>query len=217
VLTDSAGRHRLYQMPGSGLLQVVDTTAPIATDRQGIDAAIGAFLRSSMPAEAEYPVLDLVGAPPSRPTAQPGTATATSPGRVDVTYDLSADGVVGGEVTADRPAAVVLKMSYHPRWRATVDGQEAPLVPVAPGYLAVDVPPGRHAVEFRYHAVSGWETLGWFALAAAVLGALHLADRRSRPGRRPRGQGSVPDGKVSEVDVSGAAEVAGAAVVLGDG
>jgi hypothetical protein len=214
VLTDRAGRHRLYQMPGSGLLQVVDTTAPIATDRQRIDAAIGAFLRSSMPAEGDYPVLDLAGAPPARPTARPGTATATSPGRVDVTYDLGADGVVGGHVTADRPAAVVLKISYHPRWRATVDGQAVPLVPVAPGYLAVDVPAGRHVVEFRYRTVPGWETLGWFALAAAALGALQVADRRSVRGRRPRDQGSVPDGTVAGVEVSGAAEVA---VALEDG
>jgi hypothetical protein len=191
VLTDRAGRHRLYQMPGTGLLQVVDTTAPIATDRQGIDAAIGAFLRSSMAAEAAYPVLDLAGASPAHPTAGPGTEFGTTPGHVDVTYDIGGDGVVGGEVTTTRPAAVVLKMSYHPRWRATVDGAPAPLVPVAPGYLAVDVPAGRHVVEFRYHAVSGRETLAWFGLAVVVLGALHLVDRRLTRRGAPVDQGVV--------------------------
>ena len=220
TLVDTAGRHRLYQMPGSGLLQVVDTTAAIATDRRGIDAAIGAFLRSSMAADAEYPVLDLSGAPTARPTARPGTPTGTSPGHVDVTYDLGQDGVVGGEVTATRPAAVVLKMSYHPRWTATVDGRPAPTVPVAPGYVAVDVPAGQHVVELRYHAISGWETLTWFTLGAAVLGALHLVERRARRRRAgpPAPQG-LDFGEVSgEVAGAGAGVgVGGGAVVLAEG
>jgi hypothetical protein len=72
----------------------------------------------------------------------------------------------------------VLKMSAHGRWRATVDGAPAPVAVVAPGFMTVDVPAGSHRVEFTYDAVSGWETLGWFALGAVVLAGLVLVDRR---------------------------------------
>jgi uncharacterized membrane protein YfhO len=83
-------------------------------------------------------------------------------------------------VTANRAAAVVLKVSAHGRWRATVDGAAAPIAVVAPGFMAVDVPAGSHRVEFTYDAVSGWETLAWFALGAVVLGAIVVIDQRTR-------------------------------------
>ena len=48
--------------------------------------------------------------------------------------------------------AVAFKMTYHPQWQVTVDG--APVSPymVSPGFLAVDVLPGRHRLEARYVA-----------------------------------------------------------------
>ena len=58
-LVEARGRHRLYLVDGSGLLQVADTTTPIVTDRYGIADAVGAFLRSSMAAAGQYPLLDL--------------------------------------------------------------------------------------------------------------------------------------------------------------
>src|SRR5262249_678456 len=91
TLVDTVGRHRLQGMPGSGLLEVVNPTAPIRTDVRGIDAAVGEFLRSSMPTAGEYPLLDIDGHLTATPTAGPDTS-GTIPGRVDVTYDLSSDG-----------------------------------------------------------------------------------------------------------------------------
>ena len=45
---------------------------------------------------------------------------------------------------------VMFKMSYHPDWRLKVDGQEAPKFAVFPFYLAAEITPGRHTVEFTY-------------------------------------------------------------------
>ena len=181
TLIGSAGRHRLYSIPTTGLLQVVDTTAPIATTRQGIDAAVGPFLRSGAAALGEYPLLTIDGVQRGVPTL-PATAPAptTPAGSVELVSGPGTDGVVGGTVTANRPAAVVLKMSAHGRWHATVDGAPAPIDVVAPGFMAVDVPASSHRVEFTYDAVSGWETLGWFALGAVVVGVLVVVDRRTR-------------------------------------
>jgi hypothetical protein len=176
----AAGRHTLWSMPTTGLLQVADTTAAIATSRQDIDVAVGAFLRSDAPTRAQYPLLTIDGVERGKPTLAAGTIPNGSPGSVQLTYGPGEDGIVGGTVTATRNAAVVLKMSAHGRWHATVDGARAPIAVVAPGFMAVDVPPGQHRVEFTYDAVSGWETLGWVAVGGVVLVALGLADRVTR-------------------------------------
>jgi hypothetical protein len=184
TLIGSAGRHRLYSVPTSGLLQVADTTTPIVTNRQDIDVAVGAFLRSDAAARGLYPLLTIDGRRGGTPTLAGGSAPTTPAGTVQLVYGPGTDGVVGGTVTANRPAAVVLKMSAHGRWRATVDGATAPIAVVAPGFMAVDVPAGSHRVEFTYDAVSGWETLAWLALGAVVLGGLVVIDRRTRSTRR---------------------------------
>ncbi len=183
MLVATAGRHRLFHVPTSGILQVADTTAPIVTSRDGIDVAVRPFVHSDLAAQGKYPLLALDGRAPGTPTVDPGAAQPAGPAGTVVSSSPSAADEVEGVVTANRPAAVVLKVSAHPRWRATVDGRSVPVHVVAPGFMAVDVPAGTHTVAFRYDAVSGWETLGWFVLGAVVLAGLWLYDRRSR--RRP--------------------------------
>ncbi len=45
---------------------------------------------------------------------------------------------------------VVLKQSFHPNWRATIDGKPATTFTVFPFYLAVQIPSGTHEVVFSY-------------------------------------------------------------------
>ena len=210
-LVESRGRHRLYELPAVRLLQVGDVTAPIVTDRKGIEAAVGAFLRSSMPVEGLYPRVDL-----SDERAATGSAGDTgdgSPaGHLDVVYELPGDGVMGAQVTLRRPAAVILKMSYHPRWSATVDGVPAEPILVAPGYPAVEVPAGTHVVELRYRAISGWETLGWMVLGALALTGLALWDRRTARARRAADQ---PPDDGGGAPVSGGTETSAGALAGG--
>ncbi len=182
TLIGSAGRHRLYSVETSGLLQVADTTAPIVTSGQDIDVAVGAFLRSDAAARGEYPLLTIDGIERGTPTLGSSAVPTTPAGTVQLSYGPGSDAVVGGTVTANRPAAVVLKMSVHGRWHATVDDAPAAIAVVAPGFMAVDVPAGTHRVEFSYDAVSGWETLAWLALGALVLGVLVAIDGWSSRG-----------------------------------
>lgn len=46
---------------------------------------------------------------------------------------------------------VIFKMSYHPNWEVKVDGIKSEKYSVFPFYLAAQVPPGIHTVEFIYH------------------------------------------------------------------
>ncbi|MFH0862973.1 MAG: DUF6541 family protein [Candidatus Altiarchaeota archaeon] len=45
---------------------------------------------------------------------------------------------------------LVLKYTYHPNWRAYVDGREEKTMQASPEFPAVFLSPGRHEVEFRY-------------------------------------------------------------------
>jgi uncharacterized membrane protein YfhO len=82
------------------------------------------------------------------------------------------NGVFEGEVQARRPAAVLLKATFDPRWAATVDGTRAKPVMMAPSLVGVDVPPGRHDVRFRYEPYSHYAlllTVGTLTLLALVV------------------------------------------------
>jgi hypothetical protein len=55
-------------------------------------------------------------------------------------------------VRVDRPGHLVLKMTYHPLWRAAVDGAPAPTVHLLPSFVGVPLAPGVHEVQLRYRA-----------------------------------------------------------------
>jgi hypothetical protein len=217
VVIASAGRHRLWQVPSSGYVSVIDITAPIASTRQGVDVATAEFLRSRLPLEGKYPSLALaddVGAAPAPAGPRPGQAGSVESSR----FERDADRFTA-TVTATRDAAVLVKVSFHGRWHATVDGVPARTAVVAPGLLAVPVAAGRHTVDVTYRPVSGFTYGALFALAVAVLGLLAALDRRTR--QRPRQPSVVvvdrPGRDVLDDSVAVVAGdvVAGAAVVAG--
>jgi hypothetical protein len=86
----------------------------------------------------------------------------------------------------DAASAMVLKVTYHPNWRVTVDGAEATTFMVSPSYLAFALPAGEHFIVAEYRSTpikAPLLVLGAVALAAAV-GAGPLRRRFARP--RPR-------------------------------
>lgn len=46
---------------------------------------------------------------------------------------------------------VILKQTYHPSWKVTIDGKPAEKMIVFPFYIAVSIPEGSHEVIFSYH------------------------------------------------------------------
>ncbi len=54
------------------------------------------------------------------------------------------------EVSADKPAIVVLSEIYYPAWKAEVDGKSAKLLRADYALRAVAVPPGKHTVVCKY-------------------------------------------------------------------
>jgi uncharacterized membrane protein YfhO len=121
-------------------------------------------------------LLDVDPAPADRPeraaTADAvGTARITAYGHEHVTVETDAPG----------RRLLVLSDTWFPGWRATVDGQPAPIARANVAFRAVAVPPGRHRVVFEYAPAS-------FRIGATISGAAllsiagwtALAERRRR-------------------------------------
>jgi len=89
-------------------------------------------------------------------------------------------------VVADRPAFVLLKTSFDPRWQVTVDGISAEPEMIAPSFVGRSVPAGRHVVRFEYEPFPRYDVL--LLTGAACLAALALVPRwltRRRAGSTP--------------------------------
>jgi hypothetical protein len=180
TLIASKGQLNLFEVPTSGWLRVVDTTPAIDTTVAGLPQAIAPFLASDLAQRDVYPLLTIGGQPAATPTLATGERPSSAPGTVSSEYGLPYQGEFGGTVDLSRPGAVVVPVSFHPRWRVTVDGVPRPLEMVAPGFLAVSVGAGRHLVEFHYEPVPFSDTLLLVGLGVAVTIAAATVDRRSR-------------------------------------
>ena len=96
--------------------------------------------------------------------------------------DSLLDGVVSGQLTLNRPAMVMLKASFDPRWTVEVDGVQLPPQMVAPSFVGREVPAGTHTVVFRYRPFPRYDVL--FALGAlGFVGAMtDLPDHTTKGG-----------------------------------
>jgi len=102
---------------------------------------------------------------------------AGAPGRVVRQHAALQNGRFSGTVEADRPAVVLLKATYHPRWRATVDGKPVQTQMLAPALVGVPVPAGTHEIEFQYEPISAWTYAWLFAVGIVALVALAVIPR----------------------------------------
>ncbi|HEY6420488.1 MAG TPA: hypothetical protein VIX59_15955 [Candidatus Binataceae bacterium] len=78
-----------------------------------------------------------------------------------------------------KTSTLVFKVTYHPNWVVTIDGQRQQTFMVTPSYIGVQVPVGRHRVVAEYRSGLLKQSLllaGLFSLIAAVV----LRDRFSR-------------------------------------
>jgi hypothetical protein len=88
-----------------------------------------------------------------------------------------AGGRVRFEISTPSPTVAVIAQTWHPHWRATIDGAPVPVWRANHAFQAVPVPAGRHRVELRYR-----DPLFQFG---AVVSSLTLAGLGFRAWRAP--------------------------------
>ncbi len=149
---------------------VADAIAAFSDDDAGTAAAL-AWMRDP----AFDPLTMIAVHDPAARTEFSGPAGVA---RAAITaYDETAIAV---EVDAPHGGYLLLADAYYPGWTAAVNGQDVPIRRADVLFRAVEVPPGRSAVEFRYQP--GWLPLIPLGLAgwAAALLALMVAAARWR-------------------------------------
>ena len=153
-------------------------------------------MSSPLLAEQRTPLVAFDGGstpPPSSSYTAPYTG---SPGRVLTSSESLDNGRFEGTVTANHASWVMLKESYAPHWRATVDGKPVKTAMLAPAFVGVPVPAGTHHVVFQYHSQSDYPLL--FAIGALTLIALAVGPSqwrrfRARRTREPAETAAVAD------------------------
>jgi hypothetical protein len=163
------GRNVLWSVATHGYLQFVDIVGPmIVADRADIGPKMEPFMNSDLPARGLYRPVSYAGSSAASITADPVTVPQASPGTVSLeTVDFQ-DGHVQATVNAARSGALILKASFDPRWRVTVDGVEVLPQMFAPSFVGRQLAPGIHEVTFTYAPFPRYDLL----LALAVLTVL---------------------------------------------
>jgi len=188
-LIEQDGGAALWEVQTSGYVDVVDTVPPaIAANRSNLYQQAGFFLQSDLLTQGRYPTVAFAGEPAAPPTLSGEEQPSGPAGSVEFEDDALADGVVTVQVVANRPAMVILKSSFDPRWQVIVDG--VPLAPqmVAPSFVGRTVPAGPHTVVFRYQPFPYYDVLfaiGALAFIGLWFGQVLAARARSRR-RLPR-------------------------------
>lgn len=177
----NSGSFTLYRAPSTGMFDAVDVPRSIYVDGRTFYDVNDAWLQSGWARSRAHLLLDYASAVPTLPRprlADGGLATAPPPAACGtIVQERARREVYSAEVeVAENPCVVLFKMTYHPNWRATVDGAARPVVMLTPGFMGVAVPRGRHTVEMQY--APGPAKTFLLALALPLLLVSFAAERK---------------------------------------
>ena len=155
------GRYRLYQVETTGYFDLVGADLAFAGDRTDFLQGVSSWLASGLSSVKQHPVVviggsgRIKGGPEPLSLAQAGPMiskleVAASPHRGEVFAEEVGDNFFATKVTVERESLLLLKATYHPNWRATVDGVETDTVMLMPSFVGVQLPPGDHQVRIEY-------------------------------------------------------------------
>ena len=63
---------------------------------------------------------------------------------------------------------LLLKVTYHPYWKAKLDGKDTEVYMVSPSFMAIKVPFGNHHIEFTYSASAFKTTLIYLSTISLI-------------------------------------------------
>ena len=179
------GRHVLWETPDTSYVDLVDVLPPITADRTNLGLRGANWFRSDLPGRGANPGVAFEGHPAPEPTVTADDLPGTPAGVVtNQDVDLP-DGRATATVIAERPAMVMLKASFDPRWQVTVDGIPVEPEMIAPSFVGRMVPAGEHVIRFVYEPFPRYDLLLLFG-AATLVGLAVLPGRRRRRGPDPR-------------------------------
>lgn len=228
------GRHRIYEVETTGYFDLVGSVLQFSGEQSAHFSASQAWLESGLLELKRHPQISINGSPKLQPLgARPNTVISSqalseglslgsrdelnssiaqaSPGPSRgsiISEDVGRD-YFSTTVDVERESMLMLKVTYHPNWRATVDGSEVDTVMLMPGFTGVQLSPGEHDVTLEYRSrnlrkallILGFLTLisigllerrretvsAWIAYKVSiVVQKLPQGNKNTRAGRRRR-------------------------------
>ena len=166
-------RYILYEAPVSGYAEIVGLAATESISTQGaLFPKMRAFVSGRAPEARTYTRFEF-------PAATDAVTGGPVP-RCGADATIENERVGPARITFDASCAtsspLVVKITYHPNWRVTVDGAEVPTFMASPSYLAFTLPAGRHAVVAEYRSAPLKAPL--LAVGALTIAALAVLHRR---------------------------------------
>ena len=137
------------------------------------EATAGRFVRYEYPAAAggSRSTADRIASPsPGRPRCPGGGVLIEErvlPGRIDL------------RVECRDPATLVLKVTYHPNLRITVDGRDERPFMLSPSFIGLEVPGGAHHIRAEYRSPA-YKTALLLLGACALLATIWFRRRFAR-------------------------------------
>jgi len=153
------GRHHLFEVETTGYFNLVGADLAFVGDESEFDPAVTSWVTSKLPEVHQHPVVLMNGSNMEGKTLLPlSTASkvipevevSTGPPRGTVLSEAVGRDSYTAEVRVSRESMLMLKATYHPNWRATVDGVKADTVMLMPGFTGVHLAPGTHKVRIEY-------------------------------------------------------------------
>lgn len=163
------GRHRLYALDTTGYFDLVTAGPAVSADKTTFFTTASTWLKGSGPDLKQHPTIDFPGISDglSRSTTASGS----------VTHESLGEGYYAATVDSATGTQLLLKTTFHPGWRAFVDGKQVSTSMLMPSYLGIQVPPGHHEVSFAYKPTHQRRWL--LLLMPLTLSAVVIAERRA--------------------------------------
>ena len=145
------GRHRLYQVETTGYFDLVGSGLEFAGGKTDFYPAASAWLASELPGTKQHPTM-LIGEPAGEGERRfRGKVQATAgPTRGTVLSEEIGNNYFAAKVAVERESLLLLKATYHPNWRATVNGVKTDTVMLMPRFVGIQLSPGEHEVRIEY-------------------------------------------------------------------
>ena len=153
------GRHNLYQVETTGYFDLVSSDLTFGGGRIDFYPAASSWLASGLPGVRQHPTVLMGSASGTNERPMPLSSAVGVISKAEVSVGPSRGTVLSEEVgsnsfeadvSVERDSLLMLKVTYHPNWRATVDGVETDTVMLMPSFIGVQLPPGDHKVLLEY-------------------------------------------------------------------